>query len=111
MRLDLRLKGLLFLTSCSFASVVSAQNIAADSSNYAIAIQNAISAYHQFLSPQTSLYNGSEYVDYAYTINEGTPFFEDTQFSNGTVTYDNVLYTDVPILYDEVLEEVVIKDA
>jgi len=111
MRIDLRLKVLLLLTCCTYACSVSAQTITADTSNYAIAIQNAISAYHQFLSPQTSLYNGSEYVDYAYTINEGTPFFEDTQFSNGTVTYDDVLYTNVPILYDEVLEEVVIKDA
>ena len=111
MRLDLLFKVLLLLTCCSFTSVVSAQNIAADSSNYTIAIQNAISAYHQYLSPQTSLYNGSEYVDYAYTINEGTPFFEDTQFSNGTVEYDNVWYSNVYIFYDEVLEEVVIKDA
>src|SRR4051794_30474513 len=111
MRIDSPLKVLLLLTCCVYASVISAQTITTDSSNYTIAIQNALSAYHQYLSPQTSLYNGAEYVDYAYSINEGTPFFETSQSTIGSVKYDGVLYQDVPILYDEVLGEVLIQDA
>jgi hypothetical protein len=95
----------------AFTNMLYAQNSTADTSNTAIAIHNAINNYHQQIFPETNLYNGIEYVDYAYTINEGFPFFETTQFSTGTVEYDNMLYYNVPLLYDEVKEAVVIIDA
>jgi hypothetical protein len=110
MKINLPLKGLLLLACCSYTCVTIAQTTTADTSNYAIAVQNAILAYHQYLSPQTSLYNGSEYVDYAYTITEGIPFFETSLFNIGSVEYNSMLYQNVPILYDEVLGEVVIQD-
>jgi len=94
----------------AFTNMLYAQNSTADTTNTATSISNAINAYHQQLFPETNLYNGIEYVDYAYTINEGIPFFATTQFSTGTVEYDNMLYQHVPLLYDEVKEAVVIID-
>ena len=99
----------LFAGIC-YAGVLYAQNDTTHNNNEMMAAQYAINAYHQYLAPQTNLYNGSEYVDYAYTINEGIPFFETAQFSNGAVEYDSVLYQNVPVLYDEVKGEVIIRD-
>jgi len=110
MKINLPLSVLLLLACCLCTCITSAQTNSSDTSNYAIAVQNALSAYHQYLSPQTSLYNGAEYVDYAYTLTEGIPFFETAKFNNGSVKYDGVLYQNVPILYDEVLGGVVIQD-
>jgi hypothetical protein len=35
---------------------------------------NAISLYHTFLVPETGLYKGSEYADYAHLLRDGHPF-------------------------------------
>jgi len=110
MKTDLPIKMVLLLASSYFTSWLYAQPVATAGNNEALAVQNAVQAYHQSLSPQTNLYNGSEYVDYAYTLNEGIPFFETAQFSNGAVAYDSVLYQNVPLLYDEVKGEVIIRD-
>ncbi|TKK66909.1 hypothetical protein FC093_15520 [Ilyomonas limi] len=104
-------KAIVLFFFLAFTNILYAQNSTADTSNTAIAIRNAINNYHQQLFPETNLYNGIEYVDYAYTINEGLPFFETSQFSTGTVEYDNMLYHNIPLLYDEVKEAVVIIDA
>src|SRR5690349_3761701 len=103
-------KSVLLFAGIAYSAVLPAQNSVTDSTNNAIAISNAINAYHQFLSPQTSLYKGSEYVDYAYTITEGTPFFETSQFRTGSVVYDGILYENVPLLYDEVIDELVLAN-
>lgn len=106
--LNLWYKTVLLLTAVAFSNVLRAQMSATDTSNN---INNAISAYHQYLYPETNLYNGSEYVDYAYTINEGIPFFETSQLATGSVVYDSVLYQNVLLLFDEVKELVVIQNA
>src|SRR5690242_15341898 len=93
--------GVLF-SLLALANTLHAQNSTADTSNNIIAVSNAINVYHQYLFPETNLYNGIEYVDYAYTISEGIPFFETTQFVMGAVEYDSMLYQNVPLLYDEV---------
>ena len=59
---------------------------------------NAVNLYHRFLSPETGLYNGSEYTYYAYypiVINEGHPFFQSKEFDTGSVFYNNILYENV----------------
>lgn len=82
------------------------QTTAADNT----AISEAISRYHHFLQPETGLYNGIEYIDYAYTIEDGSPFFMSSQFITSSVFYNDMLYQDVPLLYDIVKGEVVISD-
>jgi len=67
--------------------------------------------YHQFLKPETGLYNGREYYDYSATIKDGDPFFLSTKFNTGSVVYDGILYENVPILYDLVTSDVIITDS
>jgi hypothetical protein len=69
--------------------------------------------YHHFLSPETGLYNGSQYTYAAYypfPINEGHPFFQSKEFSAGSVFYNNILYENVPLLFDIIKEELLIND-
>ena len=76
-------------------------------------LSNAVKLYHQYVYPETGLYNGSEYtynLYYPFIINEGHPFFVTKQFDTGAVFYNNVLYENVPLLYDLVKDEVLIKD-
>jgi len=100
----------LLLSCLAYTCILPAQHLAADTADNAITIRNAVNAYHQYVFPETNLYNGSEYVDYAYTIHEGIPFFETSRFSLGTVEYDNMVYRQVPLLFDEVKEAVIIQD-
>ncbi len=72
---------------------------------------DAIQLYHQFLNPETGLYNGMEYIDYAYSVQDGTPFFGQTPFDDGSVVFKNILYENVPLAYDIVKNTVVIYDA
>ncbi|MEO6456467.1 MAG: hypothetical protein ABIN97_20490 [Ginsengibacter sp.] len=91
----------------------SSQNFVSDTSAKTSLLKNAVNLYHKFLLPETGLYNGSEYTYKAYypfVINEGHPFFISKQFVPGSVFYNNVLYENVPLLYDIVKEELIIKD-
>jgi hypothetical protein len=71
---------------------------------------NAISAYYQNLGEESPLYNGSEYIEYAYTLQEGHPFFQLATFVNGNVNLDGMVFRDVPMLYDIVKDQLIILD-
>ena len=90
-----------------------AQNVATDATIQPSSLDSALSVYHRTLYPETGLYNGSEYAYNAYypfVINEGNPFFISKDFSVGSVFYNNVLYENVPLLFDIIKEEVLIRD-
>lgn len=69
----------------------------------------ALQQYHNYISPATDLYRGPEYVDYAYQIKDGHPYFMDSLIA-GAIVYNGVLYRHIPLLFDEVLGLVVIRD-
>ena len=69
----------------------------------------ALRQYHTYVNPETDLYRGSEYADYAYQIKDGHPYFQDSLIA-GCILYNGVLYEHIPLLFDEVLDLVVIKD-
>lgn len=98
---------LLLLVLPIFYSCLFAQSTNDESQPYV----NAVQRYHQFLYPESSLYSGRQYNDYAYTIQEGSPFFDAVPFQNGSVVFQNMLYKNVPIAYDIVTESIVIYDA
>ncbi len=105
----------LYLLSSFFINSFQAfsQNYITDSSGEKSSFQRAVNLYHRFLSPETGLYDGSEYAYNAYypfTINEGHPFFQSKNFDTGTVLYNNVLYEKVPLLFDIIKEELLIND-
>jgi hypothetical protein len=99
----LGLDSFLLFTSC-FAQGKSAQ---ADTSHQASAVGHAVSVYHQAMSQQAHLFNGSEYLDYNQP-KRGHQFFKTREWEDGTITYDGIVYPKLPMLYDLVKDLVVI---
>jgi hypothetical protein len=81
-------------------SITNAQYNASDSFAYQKSKQEAISFYHEYVKNESGLYNGSQYVVYAQTIQEGIPFFEIPEPTKGDVVYGGIQYENVPLLYD-----------
>src|SRR5215468_10405569 len=79
-----------------------------DSSVYTTSVLSAIKVYHQFLAPESGLYNGSEYTGYPFTFTEGYAYFLPEPVS-GSVFYDGVLYENASLLFDLVSEHIVIR--
>ena len=69
----------------------------------------AISTYQSFVKPSTNLYSGPQYIEYAYSIPEGTPMLND-DFVEGTIFYNGILYSNLPMQYDLMKELVIVKD-
>ncbi|KAA3438633.1 hypothetical protein FOA19_15535 [Rufibacter hautae] len=67
-----------------------------------------ISLYRQATKTESHLLNGPEYVDYRKVNRVGHQFFLQDQKAPGSVLYDGSWYHDVPMLYDLVLDQVVI---
>ena len=84
-----------------------AQTADRDSLLYLSAYNYAIQTYHAALTPETGLYRGGQYVDYAYLISGGHPFLGEGKIKNGSVLYNGILYEHVPLLYDLVKQQVV----
>lgn len=65
------------------------------------AYNSTIDHYKKILGNELGLYNGPVYVDYTRTISQGSSFLGDSTYpSYGNVTYDGVLYENIPLLYD-----------
>jgi hypothetical protein len=91
-----------------FSQQVTAQN--ADDTTLRENALNAINAYYQTLGEESPLYNGSEYLEYAYTLQEGHPFYLSANFVNGNVNLDGMIFHDVPMLYDIIKDQLIIQD-
>src|SRR3981081_2387657 len=99
----------LFLLSYDLSSLhLRAQTAKKDSLVLDSAYSFALRQYHAYVSPDVTLYRGPLYVDYAYTIKTGYPYFEDS-IVEGAIVYNGVLYTHIPLQYDVVLDVVAIK--
>ena len=72
-------------------------------------VRNAASVYFQSLGEQSGIYRGTEYTGYPYRIKGGHQFFESLDFSYGSVFYDGILYEDVPMWYDIVKNQLVVR--
>jgi len=96
------------LLICGLSQHVTAQN--ADDTTLRENALNAIGVYYQNLREESPLYNGSEYIEYAYTLQEGHPFFQVVNFINGNVNVDGMIFHDVPMLYDIVKDQLIIQD-
>lgn len=99
---------LYILLICILSRHLSAQDV--DDTTLHENALNAINTYYQNLGDESPLYNGSEYLEYAYTLQEGDPFFQLNTFVNGNITLDGMTFTNVPMLYDIVKDQVIIQD-
>jgi hypothetical protein len=82
---------------------------AVDSSSRQIA-SKIIDVYYQSLGEQSPLYNGSQYIEIPFIIQDGHPFFGSPGFINATIQFDGMTFDEVPTLYDIVRDQVVILD-
>lgn len=69
-------------------------------SNNASANNNALDIYHNFIGSEADIYNGRLYTSYLNTIAEGIPFLDETKSNPGSITYNNIFYDNIPMLYD-----------
>jgi hypothetical protein len=99
---------LYILLICIFSQHVTAQN--ADDTTLHENALNAINVYYENLGEESPLYNGSEYIEYAYTLQEGHPFFQIANFVNGNINLDGMIFHDVPMLYDIFKDQLIIQD-
>lgn len=88
-----------------------AQRIAKDSLIYNAALKNVMATYHINIGDQTGKYNGSQNAGYTISFYEGHPYFFKHELSKGSITYDNVLFENVELLYDEAKDWVILQDS
>jgi len=81
-----------------------------EDSTFAQRVSKVIDVYYRALGEESPLYNGSEYIEYAFTIQEGHPFFESPVWAPGDIQFEGMTFHDVPMLYDIIKDLVIIQD-
>ena len=77
-----------------------AQSAPGDSSSQQNALNNTLSLFYSSVGKQSPLFNGKEYYFYDPTI-KGNAYYADVNaFTPGSVFYNNIHFTGVPMLYD-----------
>ena len=80
------------------------QAIGTDTSNVSPSLKNAIDYFKQSAGMQSILYSGVKHEGYAADI-QGTAYFMSEEWKRGNVYFDNILFNDVPLRYDELKDE------
>jgi hypothetical protein len=86
-----------------------AQGNETDTVFYRSGVSSTIHFYIESEGDQLGLYYGPYYPGYPYIFRKEKPYFNSDQFHTGSVFYDGILYTDVPLLYDQVKDAVIIQ--
>jgi hypothetical protein len=110
----MRLRNKTFCTGLVLYNLLSlsmqAQPAGKDSLGTGVAYARALQLYHAYLVPETGLYRGGQYGEYAFFFKEGHPYFDENHMREGTILYNGVLYEHISLLFDLVKELVVIND-
>jgi len=69
----------------------------------------AQSFYSNSLAEQSGIYRGVGYTGFPLRLKNGHQFFETTDPVNGSVYYDGMLYKDIPMWYDLVKNQLIVK--
>ncbi|MGF7041022.1 hypothetical protein [Mucilaginibacter lappiensis] len=99
----------LIVISCALVNKSAlGQTAANDTSVQSIALARITDTYNTAIGQQSRLYNGPEYDLYNPNI-KGNAYFSDiNSFTQGAVTYDGIIYKDVPMMYDLYKDVVVV---
>ncbi|HEY1212310.1 MAG TPA: hypothetical protein VGE93_01635, partial [Bryobacteraceae bacterium] len=65
--------------------------------------------YQAYIGPDAAIYNGAAYQP-NYRGIQGDPYFETPNLVSGTIVYEGLTYTHIPLLYDLVRDNLVIAD-
>ncbi|MEP6594860.1 MAG: hypothetical protein ABJA71_02890 [Ginsengibacter sp.] len=99
---------LFFFFNFSISSLF-AQEPNTDSILYRLAAQNVVSLYNKTLEENIHLYNGTEYIeDHPGII--GSPYWKSPLLQTGSIHYDGIFYPDIPLAYDIVKDELIIRN-
>jgi hypothetical protein len=80
------------------------QAIGADTSNVSPSLKNAINYFQESAGTQSILYSGVRHEGYTADI-QGSAYFMSEEWKRGNVYFDDILFNDVPLRYDEVKDE------
>lgn len=72
-------------------------------------LQFARQLYEQALGDESHLYNGRQYINYDKYYVEGHQFFLTDNPLEGGILYDGAWYAQVPMLYDIMLDKIVLE--
>jgi len=56
--------------------------------------------FNKAVTEQSRLYNGPAYIPYDFKSVTNANFQDTTAFNNGSINYDGIVYTNVPLKYD-----------
>ena len=99
---------LLGLLAASYSAA--AQLVASADSSLRTALALARQPHAQATQAEARLLSGTEYVNYSRPNGVGHQFFASNIAQTGSIRYDGQLFTDVPLLYDLKLDQVVVPD-
>lgn len=99
---------ILILTILSLATRAAGQAPAPDSSFVSAAKEQAVRLYEQAMYKQEHVYEGNGYINHDHRI-KVHPYYLVDSLQAGTITYNDVHYHDVRMLYDIVRDELAIQ--
>ncbi len=97
------------LTLILFTNAAAAQSIFQPSIDSAER-KSLIDFYDSFRADANPIFNGREYERYSFYLNKGIPFFMSDTMTLGSVVYDGMLYNNVELMYDMILDELTLGD-
>ncbi|MFT2009483.1 hypothetical protein ACMA1I_12465 [Pontibacter sp. 13R65] len=98
-----------FVLTALPGQAVLAQTQPKDTAFVQAAISQAVGAYRNAIGNSAHLYTGIEYFDYRKYLREGHQFLVTDELVKGDVVYEGILYEQVPLLYDIVKDELIVK--
>jgi hypothetical protein len=78
--------------------------------NDSAAIAKAVSLYHDHVGDEAAIYNGRAYQPHDGKLQGGDPYFNSPRPTIGSITFDGIDYTGVPLLYDVVRNQLIVTD-
>lgn len=87
---------------------VKAQAIPPSDSSQLNSAVRAASRHYQHNAPESRLLNGVAYINHAPSYVTGRPFFQSSDPQSGTLVYDGQQFVDVPLLYEQVQDQVLL---
>jgi hypothetical protein len=98
------------LVYCLISIMISgahAQGVRGDTVFLSSSIKNTKALYEQWIGGQSHLYNGVDTKKYSDDIDEFAFYLPD--WEDGSVFYDNELYVNVPLMYDQIADKLIVS--
>jgi hypothetical protein len=78
--------------------------------NDSAAITKAVTLYHDHVGDEAAIYNGRAYQPHDGNLQGGDPYFNAPIAVVGSLTFDGLDYTGIPLLFDLVRNQLIITD-